>query len=145
MDLVTSITDTIKSTVSPDSWRDNGGTIGSIRELNGQLIVNQSVDNQIAVYNLLQQLRETRAIQIAVEARLLLVSNNFLDDFRIGWNLSPPAAGMVGSNVTLHFPLAIRTPMPTPFRRTRACPARSPASRSCPALISARRLSITGR
>ena len=98
-DLVTSITDTIKATVAPDSWRDNGGTIGSIRELNGQLIVNQSVDNQIEVYNLLQQLRETRAIQIAIEARLLLVSNNFLDDFRLGWNLSLPA-GLVGGNVS---------------------------------------------
>jgi Flp pilus assembly secretin CpaC len=96
--LVTNLMDTIRSTVAPDSWRDNNGTIGSIRELNGQLIVNQTVDNQLAVYNLLQQLRETRAIQIAVESRLLLVSNNFLDDFRIGWNLSLPA-GLVGGSV----------------------------------------------
>jgi type II secretory pathway component GspD/PulD (secretin) len=97
-DLVNSLMDTIKSTVSPDSWRDNGGSIGSIRELNGQLIVNQTVDNQLAVYGLLQQLRETRAIQIAVEARLLLVSNNFLDDFRVGWDLQLPA-GLIGGNV----------------------------------------------
>ncbi|HEY4329477.1 MAG TPA: hypothetical protein VGN88_07060 [Phycisphaerae bacterium] len=96
--LVDSLIDTIKSTVSPDTWRDSGGTIGSIRELNGQLIVNQTVDNQLAVYNLLQQLRETRAIQIAVESRLILVSNNFLDDFRVGWNLDMPA-GMIGGNV----------------------------------------------
>lgn len=96
--IVTSITDTIKAVVAPDSWRDNGGTIGSIRELNGQLIVNQTVDNQIEVMNLLQQLRETRAIQIAIEARLLLVSNNFLDDFRIGWNLTFPA-GSIANNL----------------------------------------------
>jgi general secretion pathway protein D len=96
--IVTNITDTIKAVVAPDSWRDNGGTIGSIRELNGQLIVNQTVDNQIEVMNLLQQLRETRAIQIAIEARLLLVSNNFLDDFRIGWNLSFPA-GSIANNL----------------------------------------------
>ncbi|HVT82377.1 MAG TPA: hypothetical protein VHM90_17165, partial [Phycisphaerae bacterium] len=97
-ELVNSLMDTIKSTVAPDSWRDNGGSIGSIRELNGQLIINQTVDNQLAVYGLLQQLRETRAIQIAVEARLLLVSNNFLDDFRIGWDLELPA-GLIGGNV----------------------------------------------
>ncbi len=97
-DLVNALVDTIKSTVAPDTWRDNGGSIGSIRELNGQLIVNQTVDNQLAVYGLLQQLRETRAIQIAVEARLLLVSNNFLDDFRVGWDLQFPA-GLIGGNV----------------------------------------------
>jgi type II secretory pathway component GspD/PulD (secretin) len=96
--IVTNITDTIKAVVAPDSWRDNGGTIGSIRELNGQLIVNQTVDNQIEVMNLLQQLRETRAIQIAIEARMLLVSNNFLDDFRIGWNLTFPA-GSIANNL----------------------------------------------
>ena len=97
-DLVNSIMDTIKSTVSRDTWVDNGGTIGTVRELNGQLIVNQTVDNQVAVFNLLQQLRETRAIQIAIEARVLLVTNSFLDDFRIGWDLSIPS-GLIGGNV----------------------------------------------
>jgi type II secretory pathway component GspD/PulD (secretin) len=96
--VVTEIVDTIQTIVAPDSWREKGGTIGSVRELNGQLIVNQTADNQTAVYNLLQQLRETRAIQISVEARLLLVSNNFLDDFGFGWSLSIPA-GALGGNV----------------------------------------------
>jgi general secretion pathway protein D len=86
-DIVKEIVDTIKTTVAPESWRDAGGQIGSLRELNGQLIVNQTVDNQTAVYNLLQQLRETRALQIAIEARLLLVSNNFLDIVGFGWNI----------------------------------------------------------
>lgn len=92
------IIDTIETIVAPDTWRDKGGQIGSIRPLNGQLIVNQTGDNQTAVYNLLQQLRETRAIQISVEARLLLVSNNFLDQFGLGWSLSIPA-GAFGGNV----------------------------------------------
>jgi Flp pilus assembly secretin CpaC len=96
--VVQEIVDTIQTIVAPDSWREKGGTIGSIRELNGQLIVNQTADNQTAVYNLLQQLRETRAIQISVEARLLLVSNNFLDDFGFGWSLAIPA-GALGGNV----------------------------------------------
>lgn len=98
-DIIKEITGTITNTIARDSWTENGGTIGSIRELNGQLIVNQTVDNQLAVYNLLQQLRETRALQIAIEARILLVSNNFLDDFGLGWSLSIPA-GMIGSNVS---------------------------------------------
>jgi len=44
--LAGAIMDTIKATVEPDSWRDAGGTVGSIRVLNGQLIINQSVDGQ---------------------------------------------------------------------------------------------------
>ena len=50
--------DTIKSIVAPDTWRDSGGTVGSIRELNGQLIVNQTVDNQRAIAVLLARLRQ---------------------------------------------------------------------------------------
>jgi general secretion pathway protein D len=96
-DIVKEVVDTIKTTVAPESWTDGGG-IGSLRELNGQLIVNQTVDNQTAVYNLLAQLRETRALQIAIEARLLLVSNNFLDVVGISWNLGIPA-GEIGGNV----------------------------------------------
>jgi len=88
----------IKQNVAPDSWRDNGGTIGSIGRFNGQLIINQTVDNQIAVYNLLQQMRETRSLQISIEARFLLVQNDFLDDFGLNWGLTIPA-GLIGGNV----------------------------------------------
>jgi general secretion pathway protein D len=97
-DIAKDIIATITSTVAPDSWKDSGGTIGSIRQLNGQLIVNQTADNQTAVYNLLQQLRETRALQIAIEARMLLVDNSFLDTVAFGWNMTLPA-GMLGNNV----------------------------------------------
>ena len=55
-DTVRQLLTTIKSTVAPTTWADNGGTIGSIQELNGQLIVNTTLDNQHAVQNLLQQL-----------------------------------------------------------------------------------------
>lgn len=59
-DAFNSLMDAIKSTVAPDSWRDNGGSIGSIRELNGILIVNQTSDNQIAVQGFLALLRGAR-------------------------------------------------------------------------------------
>jgi hypothetical protein len=49
--------DTIKSVVAPDTWRESGGTIGSIRELNGQLIISQTADNQKAIAELLAKLR----------------------------------------------------------------------------------------
>jgi hypothetical protein len=53
----TALCDTIKATVAPDTWRDNGGTIGSIRELNGQLIINQTQENHDEIVNLLGQFR----------------------------------------------------------------------------------------
>jgi hypothetical protein len=60
--MATDLIDLIKSTIAPDSWREAGGTIGSIRELNGQLIINQTLDNQIAVYDMLQQTRAIRGL-----------------------------------------------------------------------------------
>jgi hypothetical protein len=54
---VTNLTDTIKAVVAPDTWRDNGGVIGSIREFNGLLIVNQAKDNHQEIERFLQQLR----------------------------------------------------------------------------------------
>jgi hypothetical protein len=50
----------------------------------------------MAIYNLLNQLGAARATRIAVEARVLLVSNNFLDDFRIGWSEQSPAKAAPG-------------------------------------------------
>jgi len=96
-DIAKDIIEVIKTTVAHDTWTDAGGTIGTIKPLNGQLIINQTVDNQNAVYNLLQQLRETRALQIAIEARILLVSNNFFDQFGLDWSLSVPAGQFLGS------------------------------------------------
>ena len=59
-DQVKNLVDTIKTTIAPDSWRDAGGQIGSVRELNGLLIITQTQDNQRAVATLLQQLASHR-------------------------------------------------------------------------------------
>jgi hypothetical protein len=67
------IVDTIMTTVQPQSWRDKGGKVGTIREMNGQLIIKQTMENQRAVHQLLNQLRETRSLYIAIEARLVFV------------------------------------------------------------------------
>jgi hypothetical protein len=75
-DLVDNLIKTIEETVWPDSWTDRGGKIGSIRQLNGQLIVNQNMENQKAIFALLQQLREPRRFQVAVEARMYLLDDD---------------------------------------------------------------------
>ena len=72
----------------PTRWKDNGGTIGSIRELSGQLIVTQTPENQRALVRLLEQLRETRAIQVTVEARFLVVQRNFLEDVGVDFDFT---------------------------------------------------------
>ena len=47
--------------VDADSWRDNGGSLGAIRELGGLLIVNQLPENQKQVERVLRNLRKMRA------------------------------------------------------------------------------------
>lgn len=82
---VDAITKLIEETVDPNSWRDSGGQVGAVKELSGQLIVTQTNENQTALVSLLEKLRESRAIEITVEARFLEVSRHYLED--VGLNL----------------------------------------------------------
>ncbi|MBI1337854.1 MAG: hypothetical protein GC164_12960 [Phycisphaera sp.] len=83
-ELVQQITDLIQETIGEQTeWAAFGGTVSSLRELNGNLIVKSTPENHRAILKLLAQLRETRAMQIAVEARFLLVEQNFLDELGV--------------------------------------------------------------
>lgn len=77
---VEQVTDLIKETVDPDSWRENGGSVGALREIQGQLIITQTQENQRSIAVLLDQLRETRAVQITVESRFLTLDPAALDE-----------------------------------------------------------------
>jgi general secretion pathway protein D len=81
--LITEIQELIQETVDPESWREAGGTVGSIRVLNGNLIVSQTPENHRALQGLLEQLRESQSIQITIEARFLTVQRNFLEDIGV--------------------------------------------------------------
>ncbi len=118
------IMDIIRQTVEPNSWRESGGGDGALRELNGQLIVYNTSDSHRQVTNLLDQLRETRALQIAVESRFLIVTSNFLEEigvdldfvFNSGTAGYDPALTSVGAPITNSFtgaPVLI----PRPFSR----------------------------
>jgi Flp pilus assembly secretin CpaC/tetratricopeptide (TPR) repeat protein len=87
-DLEEAIISLIQDTVASDSWKDNGGTVGSIRSLGGQLIVTQTPENQRDLVRLLEQLRETRAIQVTVEVRYLIVARNYLEDIGVDFDFS---------------------------------------------------------
>lgn len=84
--IVEQITQLITDTIASDTWKVNGGLIGAIQELSGQLIVTQTPENQTAISQLLEKLRETRAIQVNVEARFLTVQRNFLEEVGVDFD-----------------------------------------------------------
>lgn len=73
----------IQDTVAPESWIEHGGTVGSIHEINDQLVITQNTSGQRSIGNLLGKLRDQRAIQIAVEARFITVSSHYLEELGI--------------------------------------------------------------
>ncbi|MEE9295405.1 MAG: hypothetical protein V3W34_10650, partial [Phycisphaerae bacterium] len=70
----------IRETIEPDSWRANGGNVGSITEINGQLVITQTPTGHARVGGLLSKLREQRAVQVAVEARFITIQSNYLEE-----------------------------------------------------------------
>ena len=78
----TLVTTTIGDTTE---WIEQQSTL---QELNGNLIVKTTPDNHREVLSLLAQLRETRAIQISVEARFLLVDEAFLEDIGVDLDIN---------------------------------------------------------
>src|SRR5439155_12083286 len=44
-DVTSSIIGLMQDTVASDTWKDNGGTIGSIRAMNGVLVITQTAQN----------------------------------------------------------------------------------------------------
>jgi len=76
----------ITTNVDPDGWRDTaGGETGFIQQLGGLLIITNTPANHRAIHGLLSKLREYRAMQINVETRFLLVSQDFFE--QIGFDL----------------------------------------------------------
>jgi beta-lactamase regulating signal transducer with metallopeptidase domain len=64
----------IKETVEPPVWEKTS----RLRELNGQLIITAPPRLQEEIAGLIGQLRETRAVQVCVEARFLAVDDEVL-------------------------------------------------------------------
>lgn len=79
------IIELIRNTIDPESWREAGGNVGSIQSLNQQVIVTQTGAAHTELRDLLQQLRRARALQVAVEARYITISRNWLE--QIGLDL----------------------------------------------------------
>ena len=99
------ILDIITTNVDTDGWKENGGDVGYIQQLGGLLIITNTPANHRSINGLLAKLREYRAMQINVETRFLLVSQDFFE--QIGFDLDVYLNGK--SNVVR----AARTTRPT--------------------------------
>ncbi|MEK6674867.1 MAG: hypothetical protein AABZ47_04335 [Planctomycetota bacterium] len=83
---VQKIIDVIQENVFPDSWRERGGSVGTVKEINGQLVITQNSAAHREIGDLLSKLREEKAIQVAVEAVFITVSSHYLED--LGMNVN---------------------------------------------------------
>lgn len=77
--------DMLMDLVDPEGWQDKGGDTGRIYDWNGQLVIVNTPANHREIRGLLSQLRAVRAMQINVETRFLLVSQDFFE--QIGFDL----------------------------------------------------------
>jgi type II secretory pathway component GspD/PulD (secretin) len=84
-DLVDAITRLIMDTVSTNTWKGHGGTVGALRELEGQLIITQTPDSHREIVKLLEQLREQRGLQVSVEMRLFSCEQEMLARLLTEW------------------------------------------------------------
>ena len=86
-DRVNEIINLITSTIEPASWSVNDGTgmIAAREGILGDIVVTHSVDIHRRVEELLAALRSSVDLQIAIEARFVSVSDNFLEE--LGHNI----------------------------------------------------------
>ena len=106
----------IQETVDADSWRDAGGTVGSIRELSGLLVVTQTAEAHKQIETLLGQLREDHLRTVRVQADWVmltpeqaraLLAGDSKNDGKVSARLIDPAAlAKVGESIAFHAELS---------------------------------------
>jgi general secretion pathway protein D len=82
---ITLIRNIITTNVDPEGWVDGGGEVGTIQELNGALIINNTPKNHREIVGLLSKLRQIRSMQINVETKFLLVNQSWFE--QIGFDV----------------------------------------------------------
>ena len=70
----------IQDTIEPDSWFDAGGEGTITFYENKKLVVRQTREIHNRIEKLLKEMRKSLGYQVAIEARFLLVGENFLED-----------------------------------------------------------------
>jgi hypothetical protein len=57
------VAEIITDNIATESWQQNGGSVGALRELAGRLVIGQTDENHQAVARLLAQLRQAYEVQ----------------------------------------------------------------------------------
>jgi type II secretory pathway component GspD/PulD (secretin) len=70
----------IQDTVAPQSWYDAGGEATITAYESKKLVVLQTPENHREIVKLLQEMRKALGHQISIEARFLVVGENFLEE-----------------------------------------------------------------
>jgi type II secretory pathway component GspD/PulD (secretin) len=86
-DLADNIVKLIQDTISPETWKANGGNYGNLRELSGQLVVTQLPENHQRIQKVLEALRTDRGRMVVVRAYWLLLEPEAV----------PPISGQPGA------------------------------------------------
>jgi general secretion pathway protein D len=86
-ELVSQLVGILQENIDPEGWRDLGGDTGTLQELNGNLIITNTLRNHRGIEGLLSQLREIRALQINVESRFLAVTTDWFEQIGVDLDL----------------------------------------------------------
>ena len=104
----------IQQNVDPNSWKDNGGEVGSVSSspLRAILLVTQTPENQRKIVSVLDSLRASQALQVSIETRFLTVQRNYLEDIGVDTDLTfnplrNPADPRSGYNSSRFSPITI--------------------------------------
>jgi general secretion pathway protein D len=104
----------IQNTVAFNTWKVNDPNgYGQIDDFNDNLIITQTHAVHDQIRDLLAQLRESRALQITVEARFLIVGRHFVESVGIGLDATANAtsnlAAAGGTGTSNFTPITIST------------------------------------
>jgi len=71
----------IQTTIDRESWYPNG--TAAINELSGNLVITQTAENHRRVNDLIGKMRESRTIQVSIEARFITVNTGYLSQIGV--------------------------------------------------------------
>ena len=87
----------IQETIEPDSWFDAGTGEGTVTFYeNKKLVVRQTPEIHNKIKKLLKEMRKALGHQVAIEARFLMVGENFLEDIGLDIDFRIQAGGSWG-------------------------------------------------